>query len=637
MPAPAPVSAGGASVIAVNEVDGVKGFEMFWMDMWEDRFKAPGRLFMFGKYKPNAESEETKSVMVELLNVRRHLYVLPRGDAASDDAGRTAVKEEILGVLRKRLDSQQAVFKTKWEDLSYAFELPNIPRGKASYLKVVYSMALERNAGAIEPGATFEHVFGVNQSGIEALIMQFKLMGPSWIRLGNPTTVERRGLSWCKYEASMDFDQAGSLAVINNRAPPTVSVLSLSLKTIVDPASHQHEIVAAAAVLQDSVALSNASATKAKAPRLAFCMVRAPPGGQIPAGLVAADHISTQASEMALLNCLLAMLHNIDADVLLGHNIEGFELDLLITRMKTLKVAHWSKLGRLNLSQFPKAHRVNGGRQSFYGVLTPGRLVLDTYKLAQELLLGQSVYSLSNLALVQGIIKAPRPDLDPLVVPTFYMSRDRLKQMTTYVVETAQLAWSLAQKLEGVPLTYELTCIGGNLWRRTLGGGTICRTRALSYAHSCGAGRAERIEYLLLHAFSNKGFICPDKAEYNPDDKKRKPVGARQKPAYAGGLVLEPKAGLYDQFVLVLDFNSLYPSIIQEHNICFSTVERPAVDDAAGAASKRGKRVRSCYSMRPADPRPTRTTTRPTPPTTRAGTRTCVVFVVVPARACSRG
>jgi DNA polymerase alpha subunit A len=37
---------------------------------------------------------------------------------------------------------------------------------------------------------------------------------------------------------------------------------------------------------------------------------------------------------------------------------------------------------------------------------------------------------------------------------------------------------------------------------------------------------------------------------------------------------MEPITDIYKDFILLLDFNSLYPSIIMEYNICFTTVER---------------------------------------------------------------
>lgn len=41
---------------------------------------------------------------------------------------------------------------------------------------------------------------------------------------------------------------------------------------------------------------------------------------------------------------------------------------------------------------------------------------------------------------------------------------------------------------------------------------------------------------------------------------------------YEGGAILDAKTGYYQEPCVVLDFASLYPSIMMAHNLCYSTI-----------------------------------------------------------------
>lgn len=184
-----------------------------------------------------------------------------------------------------------------------------------------------------------------------------------------------------------------------------------------------------------------------------------------------------------------------------------------------------------------------------------------------------------------------RRELDnETALKTWASTREGLLNYLKHCEADTYFIAAIALKVQMLPLTKILTNLAGNSWARTLAG-----------------TRAERNEYILLHEFHRNRYICPDKIygqhkqkvekEANDDDDA---ADVKKKDKFKGGLVFEPQKGLYDKVILVMDFNSLYPSIIQEYNICFTTVERSNI--VCIIPSLFTSRQANCYSPRQTKP-----------------------------------
>ena len=145
--------------------------------------------------------------------------------------------------------------------------------------------------------------------------------------------------------------------------------------------------------------------------------------------------------EKALLTVLLAHVERIDPDVIAGHNIAGFDLDVLLHRMRFHKVAAWSKLGRLKRAAMPRTASGVGGREQFTGVLTAGRLICDTYLAAKELLMKETSYSLTSLGASQ--LAVTRAEVDPLDVPRLMTTGADCVKLARHTDNDAWLAMRL--------------------------------------------------------------------------------------------------------------------------------------------------------------------------------------------------
>uniref|UniRef100_A0A1J3FNE3 DNA polymerase n=1 Tax=Noccaea caerulescens TaxID=107243 RepID=A0A1J3FNE3_NOCCA len=617
-----PLGSSDCEGLAEFDLDDADGSLRFYiLDAYEEAFGASmGTIHLFGKVKVG---DTYKSCCAVVNNIQRCVYAIPN-DSIFPSHELIMLEQEVKEsrfspesfrgklhemasklkseISRQLLQLNVSNYSMAIVKRNYAFERPDVPAGEQYVLKINYPFK-DRPLPQDLKGESFCAVLGSHTSALELFILKRKIMGPSWLKISIfSTRSPSQRVSWCKVEVTVESPKVITVLIPEEKTfnPPAV-VTAINLKTIVNEKQNISEIVSASVLCFHNAKIDvpmPAPERKRSGILSHFTVVRNPGGTGYPIGWKkeVADRnsknscsvLSFENSERALLNRLFLELNKLDSDVLVGHNISGFDLDVLLQRAQACKVlsSMWSKIGRLKRSFMPKLKgNTNFGFGATPGLMSciAGRLLCDTDLCSRDLL--KKVISCSLTDLSKTLLNRDRKEISPNDIPKLFQSSKTLMELIECGEIDAWLSMEIMFHLNVLPLTLQLTNISGNLWGKTLQG-----------------GREQRNDYYLLHTFHSKKYILPDKISphmkeiksskrrinYGPEDHNADELDVdlalendpskgnktKKGPAYTGGLVLEPKKGLYDKYVLLLDFSSLYPSIIQEYNICFTTIPR---------------------------------------------------------------
>ncbi|KAL9054205.1 MAG: hypothetical protein Q9162_004313 [Coniocarpon cinnabarinum] len=539
-------SVGAGKLASQDALEEDGSLRFFWVDYTE----LNGSLLLFGKVK-NKKNNSFVSCFVKVDNILRKLFFLPRQHRHKN--GRELPEEVEMGDVFEEVDNLMSRMRVGMHKIKpclrkYAFEVSDIPR-EAEYLKLLYPY--DKPALAIDTkGETFSHVLGTNTSIFEQFVLWKNIMGPCWLKIDDASFTAVNNASWCKLEVQVGKPaDICTLGDSDNLEAPPMTLMSLALRTSMNQTENKQEIVMASARIYENVSLADITPAE-KMPCKTLTVIR-PPGDNFPMGfkVEAEKHkgvVRLERSEQGLLSWFLAQMQRFDPDVLVGHRLEDLDYSVLLSRFRERKTPGWHRIGRLRRRRL----MVDLGNDMGKSLMTK----CQSWSLAEmcELVLGKNF---------------KRRDIDnETALRTWASTREGLMNYVRHCEADTFFIAAIALKVQMLPLTKVLTNLAGNSWARTLTG-----------------TRAERNEYILLHEFHRNKYICPDKVFNKPKSKLDEEEPAqdggdaaenKKKDKYQGGLVFEPEKGLYDRCVLVMDFNSLYPSIIQEYNICFTTVNR---------------------------------------------------------------
>lgn len=235
-------------------------------------------------------------------------------------------------------------------------------------------------------------------------------------------------------------------------------------------------------------------------------------------------------TEKELLNCFIETIEELDPDVLMGWNVVNFDLRCL--QMFCDRVNIELRLGR-NQEAIKWRHSADSNERHY--ALLAGRVVLDGIELMRTATYQFENFSLEHVSrelLDRGKLV---DDVDARGAEITSLFENAKPSLARYNLEDCKLVWDIFEKEKLIDFAIERSLLTGLELDRA--GGSVAA-----------------MDFLYLPRLHRQGYVAPSLNQLESSNIS------------PGGYVMNSVPGIHRN-VIVLDFKSLYPSIIRTFNV----------------------------------------------------------------------
>ncbi|RAH67704.1 DNA-directed DNA polymerase delta POL3 [Aspergillus aculeatinus CBS 121060] len=237
-------------------------------------------------------------------------------------------------------------------------------------------------------------------------------------------------------------------------------------------------------------------------------------------------------------------VEKVDPDVIIGYNIANFDFPYLLDRAKHLKCTgfpYWTRLnGLMSQAKETNFSSKQMGNRDTKSTNTNGRIQLDLLQLVQR---DHHLRSYTLNSVSYEFLGEQKEDVHHTMITELYNGTpDSRRRLAVYCLKDAYLPQRLMDKLMCLVNYTEMARVTGVPFNFLL-------------------SRGQQVKFIsqLFRKALEQQLVIPNMKSTDEQD-------------YEGATVIEPVRGYYGVPIATLDFASLYPSIIQAHNLCYTTL-----------------------------------------------------------------